>query len=405
MIGKEKGLAASHIVKKLTRRFSNMYLRRIVYFRTVIGQSKQKEQFAALADRVPHAFMVSGPEGSGSLAFGLAVAQWIFCSGDKNTDSCGICRNCRRMERLEHPDFHVTMPVVNPKSDHKDLSAFAEPWRKAVLENPYLDLDQWLAITNKDGKLPNISAEAIRDIQQGLQLVSYEGGAKVHLVWLAEYMGKEGNRLLKLIEEPPKDTYLILVTQNPGRILPTILSRCQLISLVPIKQEEIETLLEDRGVEPEAERIRIARWANGNLGKALFLTSEEGMHMSKLWLDWLRLSFQPKQDKMVRWVNQTANTGRTSLKILFNFGNHYLREVMYMKIRPAEIEDLQDDLGKSAQKMAGFLTMDSIDKLKTLLETYSYYVERNANGKILLMDLSLRIGKILTSDFLLNKQK
>jgi DNA polymerase-3 subunit delta' len=372
----------------------------VMDFKSVIGQERQIRQITSTTERMPHAILISGPEGSGKLPFALALSKWIFCMDKQESDACGLCSNCRRMESLNHPDFHATFPVFG--GDLLPSEVFSR-WKKVVCDNPYLSLTDWRMAMEEPTKQPNISARATQAIIQSLQLQSYEPGPKLHLIWLAEYLGKESNRLLKLIEEPPDNTFLILVTDHRNKILPTIQSRCQDIVLNPIAKGEIVRLLSEKyGIE-DREADKIADWSDGDLNKAYFLVSDYGRDVGERWLEWMRLSFQGKGQELVKWINDQSRMGRGQMKSLFQYGTYYLREVLAYKAGKHSVAEELDKASRSALKMAQFLSIEGIQKISNMLDKSLYHLERNAHDKILLMNCSLQMGKILTSDFKANK--
>src|SRR5215212_5304460 len=142
-------------------------------FKNVIGQQKVKEKLlnAIKENRVSHAQLFLGPEGSGTLPVALAYAQYLVCEHPDENDSCGKCGACVKMQKLVHPDVTFSYPVApvekikTPKS-----SDFAEEWRKAVVENPYLNYNDWVELLEIENKQPIISAEECNDIVRRLSL-------------------------------------------------------------------------------------------------------------------------------------------------------------------------------------------------------------------------------------------
>ena len=186
-------------------------------FKNVVGQQAAKDGLLQMWHNnvFPHALLIVGPEGTGGLPMALALAQYIFCENKSETDACGKCAGCGKAAKLEHADLHVSFPSISPKPGTKALSRiYISEFREFIQQSPYGTTYDWLQHINAENKQGNITAEECREIIDTLNLKSYEGGKKVQIIWRPEYLGKEGNILLKLIEEPPQDTILILVAEQ-----------------------------------------------------------------------------------------------------------------------------------------------------------------------------------------------
>lgn len=212
-------------------------------FKDIIGQEAIKHKLIQTVkdNRVSHAQLFLGPEGSGSLALALAYAQYINCEGKTEDDSCGECASCRKYSKIIHPDLHFSFPFFAKGAKETSLDYIVE-WRKAFLET-LLSLDAWRDEVKADNKQANINIAECHQIIQGLSLKPFEAEYKVLIMWLPEYLGKNGNSLLKLIEEPAQKTLFLLVAQNQDQILTTILSRAQLVKINRPKEEDIVSYL------------------------------------------------------------------------------------------------------------------------------------------------------------------
>ena len=194
--------------------------------------------------RVSHAQLFTGTEGCGSLAMAMAYAQYVSCENKSENDSCGICKSCDKYQKLIHPDYHFVFPVIKSKSYQEPVSDnYLVQWRELVGKSAYFSLNDWLntlEVGNAQGQISvNESSEVIRK----LSLKSFESDYKIMIIWLPEKMHPAAaNKLLKLIEEPPAKTLFLLVSDEPDRILPTILSRCQLVKIPAFSEEEIVTI-------------------------------------------------------------------------------------------------------------------------------------------------------------------
>ena len=365
----------------------------------IIGQQRTKEFLASLAssERVPHALMFLAPTGAGGLAMATAFAQILQCEEvpeDLSTTlvACGKCSGCRKAAQFTHPDIHFSFPTVGTNAVSTD---FLKEWRLFLTETPYADANTWLQRLGADNKQGNINKEECNAILKKLSLKAFEGRYKILLMWLPEYLGKEGNRLLKLIEEPPEQTIFLLVAENQDLILSTILSRCQLVKLDPLSDEEVAGgLVQECGISLDRAR-QIAFLSGGDFGAALATAEAPVADDAQLLLDWLRKCWRGHAVEMVRWTEEFAKLGRENQKQFLHYGLHFLREMLSlistgssaMRLRPEELA--------TAQNMAKVLDFDKITQIVELINDNIYYIERNANPKILFLDASIRMHQIM----------
>jgi DNA polymerase-3 subunit delta' len=367
-------------------------------FAEVIGQHKTKEDLSQMlrSDRLPHALLLLGTPGCGHLSLALAFAQYVLCEDRSADDACGRCRHCLKASKLIHPDLHFSFPTVgtNVLSDH-----FLAEWRGAMSENPYLEINDWLQRIAAENKQGNINKEECLNIIKKLSLKTFESNYKVLIMWLPEYLGKEGNRLLKLIEEPPDNTVFILVAERQELILNTILSRCQLVQVPPLDDDSIVAGLMEREGLSEEKAKGIARLADGNFNEARTLTRQEENDQAQLLLDWLRRCYRGNGVEMVDWVENFAGIGRENQKHFLRYALHFLRELTLMKAMSGQAGyetrvRLPAGELETARRLSGVVEIDQLELLTELLTETTYYVERNANPKILFLDVSIRMNQI-----------
>src|SRR5882724_3516580 len=245
-------------------------------FENVIGHSDIQQSLVELVqhNRLSHALLFLGNEGSGALPLALAFAQYIVCDKVKEgrADACGICPACVKASRWVHPDIHFSYPVIPRKSGDKPVSSdYSSEWREFMTQYPYGNAYDWLQFIGAENKQGNITAQECNDIIRKLNLKSFETEYKILVMWMPEYLGNEGNKLLKLIEEPPANTLFILVAENESLILPTILSRTQLVKIPALDTADIAQALAERAnIQPELAR-QTASISEGNYREALQL--------------------------------------------------------------------------------------------------------------------------------------
>ncbi len=363
--------------------------------------------------RVPHALMFVGATGWGTLQLALQFAAALQCERAALTDDepapaalfgdpepvaalaelpCGVCNACRKSTSFTHPDIHFSFPSVGTNAVSTN---FAKEWRAALADNPYMDVNVWLRRIGADNKQGNINKDECQAIAKKLSLKAFEGRRKILVMWLPEYLGKEGNRLLKLIEEPPEQTQFLLVAENTDAILPTILSRCQLVKTDPLPDEAIEErLIQYRSLPTDRARA-ISFLADGDLNLALQIADNPVDDNARLLLDWLRKCWKGYGPELVQWTDNFAKLGRENQKQFLYYGLHFLREVNVFVTSGNRALRLQAEELTAAYNMGKLLSFEQIAAIAAILNDNVYYIERNANPKILFLDTSIRINKVL----------
>ncbi len=364
-------------------------------FSEVIGHKHLKTDLIDMIDsgRVPHAQLFLGPPGCGKLALAIAFAQYLLCEGDKPApDACGKCSACQKAQKYIHPDLHFSFPFVGAKLTSNNYLA---EWRLALTENPYLSVNQWLQSIGAENKQGNINKDECQNIIRKLSLKAFESNVKILIMWLPEYLGKEGNRLLKLIEEPPENTFFILVAENQELILNTILSRCQIVKINQLNDINIVEGIMERESMSNEQAQSIAQLANGNFNEAIQLLDKKENNNSKLFLEWMRICYKGNATEMVPWVEQFAAIGRENQKHFLNYALHFMREFMLLKMTGNQHLRLQEQERKTANNLTKVIDLDQIREITKLFDECYYYVERNANPKVLFLDTSIELNKIL----------
>src|SRR6185503_7487987 len=273
-------------------------------FRDIVGQDAVKQRLLSSVkeNRVSHAQLFLGPGGSGSLPLAVAYGQYLSCEDKQPDDSCGVCSSCRKYQKLMHPDLHFSYPFF---AKHKEDTAitFIEQWREAFLNNPYLNLDTWREYLDAENKQANINIAECHQIIKKLSFKPFESPYKVLILWLPEYLDKEGNALLKIIEEPQPNTLFLLVAQNQDQILNTILSRTQLIKIPALGFNEIRDHLVEKHNQTIEAASQIAYLCNGNLADALAMLTDDTNSFHGQFVQWLRLCFGNKGIEIVAFVD------------------------------------------------------------------------------------------------------
>jgi DNA polymerase-3 subunit delta' len=388
-------------------------------FKDVIGQEQAKQHLTEMVqhDRLSHALLFLGKEGSGTLPLALAFAQYIVSLPQSSPvvedlfggmtaleptpsfihpDDIAEQPAYQRAAQLIHPDLHFSYPVIPKKSGDKPVStAYVSEWREFIKQFPYGNSFDWLQFIGAENKQGNITAEECNDIIKKLSLKTFESEYKVLVMWMPEYLGKEGNKLLKLIEEPPPNTLFILVAENEEQILQTILSRCQLVRIPALENADIEkALIERSSAAPETPR-QIAAISEGNYREALALLQHAEDDWQSVLKDWLNATLRGGPIAQVKWVEEMSKMGREKQKQFLRYFNHLVEVSIRVKILGVErVPAAENELAfaQRLNKIAGVAQQEAIIEA---LDKASYYIERNANPKMLFQALTFKLYHII----------
>ncbi|MBA4166296.1 MAG: hypothetical protein H0X41_01885 [Chitinophagaceae bacterium] len=366
-------------------------------FKNVIGQPVVKKHLAEMIgrNRLSHALLFAGKEGSAALPLAIAFAQYVLCE-NRGEDACGVCNACKKAGNLVHPDIHFSHPVISRKPGDKPVSTdFISEWREFISSYAYGNVYDWLQFIGAENKQGNITAQECNDIVRKLSLKSFESGYKILILWMPEYLGTEGNKLLKLIEEPPPDTLFILVAENENIVLPTILSRTQLIRVPPLATEDIQQALVEKSKITNDQARQIALVSGGNYRESLQLIQHAGEDWQSLLREWLNAIMKSGPVAQVKWIEEISRQGREKQKQFLRYFNHLLEQAIRMQAMQGydlPFPDNEKDFASRLNKMAGIGQQRAIIEE---LDRASYYIERNANAKMLFHALTIKLYHII----------
>jgi DNA polymerase III subunit delta' len=373
-------------------------------FSDLIGQQDVRKHLVEMIryNRLSHALLFAGKEGSGALPLAIAFSQYIMCESPQESDSCGVCAACKKASDLVHPDIHFSYPVIPKKPGDKPVSTdYISEWREFITQYPYGNVYDWLQFIGAENKQGNITAQECNEIIHKLSLKSFESDFKVLVMWMPEYLEKEGNKLLKLIEEPPVNTIFILVAENESMVLPTIVSRTQLVRVPPVAIEAIEQQLMLKAKVTKEQARQIATVSGGNYRESLQILQHAGEDWQSLLRDWLNAIMKSGPVAQVKWIEEMSKHGREKQKQFLRYFNHLLGQAIKMQVLEGielPIPENEKDFALRLNKMAGIeqqrAMIDELDK-------YSFYIERNANAKMLFHALTIRLYHIIADKSLI----
>lgn len=407
-------------------------------FDKIIAQEQVKRKLRELVqnNRLSHALLFLGKEGSGALPLAISFAQYILCEkanpkvkyenaaslfgGEKSEstllyqeDSCGMCSSCIKVNQLIHPDLHFSYPALKKDTRHDKVVStdFISEWREFIQQFPYHNVADWInflkensksKIENPINKQGNITVFECDDISHKLSLKSFESPYKILIMWMPEFLGASGNKLLKLIEEPPPDTLFIFVAEDESAILPTILSRTQLIKIPSLSNADVEkALIKNYSVQPES-ATQIAAISEGNFREALLLlqTPEEDLLLKVR--EWLNVTVKNSVNAQIKWIDEISRTGREKQKQFLKYFIHLVEQAI--RVQYLNEEDLgsfpeeERDFALRLNKMCSIEAQEAIVKE---LDNAIYYIERNAHAKMLFHSLTIRFLHIIKDNSLI----
>ena len=366
-------------------------------FASVIGQEALARHVITIMNsgRLPHALLICGPTGSGKLPFAMALARYVCCTNPSSEESCGQCASCRMADRLEHPDIHFTFPVIRRKDGKETVSDDWLPeWRQRIARSPYFSLDDWSSDMGDPNKQPIIYKAESMEIQRKLALKASQGGYKVSIIWLPEKMNAEcGNKLLKLVEEPPARTLFIFVSEEPENILPTLAGRMQRINLQPIAEDTLANYFVGRmGLTP-ADASDIARRSEGSLLKALqnISLSEEEKSCFDSFTTLMRQAWRRDIRSLKDWSEQMAGRGRERQKHFLVYAARMIRESFMANFHYPELNYMNREETQFAVRFAPFINEKNVSGIDELLEEAQSHIIQNVNPKMVFFDLAVRM--------------
>ena len=405
-------------------------------FNEIIAQKELKHKLAQMVqkNRLSHALLFLGHEGSGALPMAIAFAQYILCEkvnprkkqeavslfGDAPVenipilmeDSCGVCSSCIKVNQLIHPDLHFSYPAIKKDSNHtKVLSTdYIAEWREYIDQHPYGNVTGWLdflkenpkaKIDSPANKQGNITVNECDDISRKLSLKSFEGVHKILIMWMPEFLAAAGNKLLKLIEEPPPNTIFILVASDESAILPTILSRTQLIKVPLFSNAEIEKALIEKEIVPE-KAVQIAAIAEGNYLEALKMLQNTEEDWEEGIRSWLNVIWQRNTNAQLKWIEDISKLGREKQKQLLKYFIHLLQQALKVRyLQEENLEAISLEQRDFAQRLNNMCSTEAQEAIVHELEKAMYYIERNAHGKMLFHALTIRLYHIIKENSLI----
>ena len=341
-------------------------------------------------NRLPHAFLFYGNEGVGKEAFAIELAKLLNCEKGPFM-VCGTCSQCVKIGKLQHPDVQFIFPI--PASSNVKPETIAGVLKDKA-ENPYLR-------TRFPGKNTFISIDTIRELKREARFKLYEGKKKVFIISEADQMRPEAaNALLKLLEEPPENLMLILITSHLHRILPTIRSRCQLIYFPPLPGDVQLSIIRRYLPEPPENLALITRLSMGNLKLAFDFLRNDVVEKREKAVEFLRKTVRiERSQELMKLVEElTSGKDREAMHLHLFFLLVWFRDAVHLKNSPERTEqiinsDMRSNLEGFVRGYPGTNFPACVEAVETAIEELKD--PRNLNPALILTNLAIKLNRLI----------
>ncbi len=367
-----------------------------MYFNNIIGQDKIKKSIDEMCKNmyVPHCQLFIDNIGYGGLGLALYFClQLIY--GKENLER-HILKGSDIKTLLQNPDLKFIYPIYSNKN--KLSSDYLKEWLFFVEKNVYGSYGDWLKEIGDENKEGIISVTEIENLQNQINLKSFFGGNKVVLIWGLDKMNlSASNKILKLLEEPPKKTFFIMVAEDSLSLLPTIYSRCQTTYLKPIEDSYIKEYLKKNNIEKINFNTALGSLRNINT----ILNNDFFSKYESLIIELLRLSFSSNKKKedtiqLFDWVNKVSLMGNEQIKAFLYYSVNFFRSAFLVNYNIEKIAPFESSTNFSIKNLSPYINKENFKKFVVLFETSQNYIQKNANKKMLLTEIVIKTKKLLS---------
>ena len=372
-----------------------------MFFSDVIGHEEIKEKLrrAARMGVVPHAMLLANQGDAGAFPLALAYARYLNCTNRTDEDACGKCPSCLKYNVLAHPDLHFVFPIVSNKEKKREVcDDYIQEWRSFLSGRPYFGIDDWLNHINVGNSQALIYSKESDEIIRKLSLKTYEADYRILLVWLPEKMQVAcANKLLKIIEEPPQNTVILMVSDAPDEVLGTIQSRAQRINVRALPQDELAEVMQKNFGLAREDAEEVAHLSSGNYLKAVEAISlgEESNFFFEQFKTMMRNSWARNVKEMKALGDALAGIGRERQKSFLQYCQHLIRENFMYRFLAPELNYMNAGEKSFAVKFAPFINERNVIDIMDELAKAERHIAQNVNAKMVFFDLSLRLTALL----------
>ena len=367
-------------------------------FSDIPGLEEEKNRLidSFSSNKIHHAILFFGQKGSANLSLAFAFATYINCENKRDFDSCGSCSSCTKMEKLIHPDVNIIFPVAPTTKINKEVVSdkFIESWRVSFFQNPYKNVDDWFEFYGFENKQPNISKDEARNIIKKLSLKPFESKFKINVLWLPEYLHTfTSNALLKILEEPPGQTLFFIVSNDYQKLLKTILSRVQIFKVPRFSDNEIKMYLSKYAEVSESEVDQAIYLSDGDLNKSEKLLMAPQSNDLDYVMKWMRSCYSENYSDVNKQTDWFSSLSKIRKRAFMTYSLKLMREAMVSIIDPS-LSRISENESSFINKFKMTLEQKSLEKIIMLIDENIRFLDRNANAKILFLDLSIKISNL-----------
>lgn len=364
-----------------------------------LESTKSSLRVAVKNNHVAHAQLFASKPGAPALSMALAFATFLNCETPTQEDACGTCSSCSKNQKFIHPDVHFIFPVSgtkNIKATEAKSQLFLKEWRKFLLTTSYGNLQDWSEMYGGEGKQALISTKEKMSIINSLSLKAFEGKFKIMIIWHPELMHKNAaNGILKVLEEPPANSLFLLVSEEPDKLLTTIISRTQRLNIPSFSDRELtELLIAAHGIE-EHRAKQLTHLADGSLRGALHLSAHVGEGNFDRFKQWMRFCHQRQLGNLVDTSEEFSKLSKAEQNIFLRYGLSILREALVsISATQEKLFKVEGDEKAFASNFGKAISINQFQQFSSLISEASYHIERNASAKLLFLNLSINISTV-----------